>query len=191
MRAGLSIEGPNDQYTVQILVERVLAGLDLDWMYRPHRGYASLERELKDDLVEYEVGGVKLVVVVADNDRSSRNHRKRQLNESMDLHPSLKEVTIIGIAVQALEAWLLADEKAMSTACGRDIRTQPNPETIDDPKNLLRSLVQIKTLSIPHPQLLSKIAHALRIDFVRTKSDSFNIFCDDLLKFKRITTTKS
>ena len=46
----------------------------------------------------------------------------------------------LGVAVHTFDAWMLADEKALSDVLSRVIQCQPAPETIRDPKSICEQL---------------------------------------------------
>ena len=77
------------------------------------------------------------LVFVIDQDDDRR--RREPLDRAQEyLGVSIRRA--FGLAVRSFDAWMIADEQALSKALGRVIQRQPHPETIDDPKTHCRTL---------------------------------------------------
>lgn len=81
------------------------------------------------------------------------------------------------VAVQELEAWLLADEKALSTITGRSVPKIPEPEKISDPKARLRNILSEARIAYT-AEVARKVAAAARRDVLATRCPSFRAFQD-------------
>lgn len=67
-----------------------------------------------------------LAVVLVDEDGDGK--RRAQLERTVE---DLPVTVVVGVAVRELEAWLLADASAVSTATERSIPTLPNVESLE------------------------------------------------------------
>jgi hypothetical protein len=94
--------------------------------------------------------GYDALVLVIDED--GYQDRRRSINQAQNstLFPLQRA---IGIAIQAFDAWMLADEKAISTTLGRPINCQPAPEELSRPKDFFRALHR----DAPHPPSLREV----------------------------------
>lgn len=76
-------------------------------------------------------------MIVIDQDEDP--HRHRQFDDAQD-YAAEPLPRAVGIAVRTFDAWMLADEQAISRAIGKTIQRQPDPETIADAKQRCRQL---------------------------------------------------
>jgi len=79
------------------------------------------------------------------------------------------------VIVQELEAWLLADEEALSLVTGRSQPRILNPETIDDPKARLEKILSDAGI-VYTAEVARKIAAAARADVLSVRCPSFKRF---------------
>lgn len=71
----------------------------------------------------------------------------------------------LGVAIKTFDAWMLADETALSAGLVRQIQPQPDPETLADPKSVCRSLCAAgEEPAARLTELYSAIAQAVRIE---------------------------
>jgi hypothetical protein len=148
MRIRFIGEGPDDvgraDHTgvTQILVRRIIAermGTEPDtsgWVAAPvirlHRP-RGLDEKTRLAMKEAHREGFDAVVVVLDRDGKGSNDegRLKQLrkgreaaSEKVPIHAAL------GVAIETMEAWLLADETALSATLGCVVPQQPEPEKL-------------------------------------------------------------
>lgn len=82
--------------------------------------------------------GYDAVVLVIDQD--DQLDRRRQLSDAQnDLRMSLIP-RAIGVAVVTFDAWMLADEQALSRVLSRTVKRQPDPESTRDAKGVCSAL---------------------------------------------------
>ena len=79
-----------------------------------------------------------IVLLVDEDDQSERIKGFRRAQEQMAPPTTLPRA--LGVAVHTYDAWMLADEKALSDVLSRVIQCQPAPETIRDPKSVCQQL---------------------------------------------------
>jgi hypothetical protein len=160
-------EGPQDvgrgedEYVgvVRTLVERLITecpdSSDEKITFRGRRlgrlhGGKGFKRKARIAINEARRQGYDCVVIVIDRDgRRQKNGRLQALNDGRD--EALRTAyfpTAIGVAIETMEAWLLADERALSECLGRAVDKQPSPEklsgkkgTPEHPKTRLNTLI--------------------------------------------------
>lgn len=81
------------------------------------------------------------------------------------------------VIVEELEAWLLADEKALTTVTGKSQRRIPDPEAIVDPKARLQRILSDASIAYT-PEVARRIAAAIRADVLAARCPSFKKFQD-------------
>ena len=110
--------------------------------------------------------GFDAIILVIDQD--GERSRRHQINKAQDGegfgHPHA-----LGVAIERFNAWMLADEQALSVALGHPVQTQPDPESIKDPK------AQCKTLHDNSPsdralrEVYEIVATETRLDTLRQR----------------------
>ena len=151
------------QGAVRILVKRTLESrferpikdheIETDVLPRVHErspDVTGYERKVELAIREGEVRGCTSVAIVVDRDGSHHKKRLDQLargrERASDL--SLADHTALGLAIETVEAWLLADVKALNEALSLDSPESMTkaPETIygkkgtpDHPKTILQN----------------------------------------------------
>jgi len=187
MHIGLSVEGKTDSRVLREVVSR-LASRPCRFAIRIHRGFADLARGVHQDLSEYRSLNTDLAVVLVDNDRNPHNRRRRDLIPKAKKVGAFYDLTVIGIAVEALESWILCDERILSKLTGKTISAQPSPDSISFPKKHLCQLIQWRTLSRTYSEILHDVAQNASMDLIRRRSPSFKRFSKDFSTvLKRIT----
>lgn len=77
------------------------------------------------------------LVLVIDHDTDDA--RQKQLDKAQD-SPAFGVQRALGAAMHSFDAWILADEAALTSVLRRPINRQRDPETIRDPKAVCRKL---------------------------------------------------
>lgn len=178
MKIGICVEGSNDNNACACLIEKLKDGGEVH--VREHRGYFDLLTKLTQTLEEFHFLGMNMVVVFADNDRNPVNKRYQEL--MLKCNQMRHFPCAVGIAIQAFEAWMLADTRALNTVAGKNIKTTKNPETIKYPKDKLCQLICLSSLGLTKAELLENIVKAMNIDVVRRRCKSFNRFLSEFNK---------
>jgi hypothetical protein len=139
---------------LQALVSRVLPGAVFDWLDVhdlprgnpfPGRGGGHLKLAWKAMLHATRNGFDALVLVT---DADGRHARITEFDEAQQSDRFLVP-RALGIAVEAFDAWILADHQAMSQALVRTVQLQPLPENFTGgkgsdrhPKQVCRALLE-------------------------------------------------
>jgi hypothetical protein len=161
-------DGSERRGAVGVLVRRLLEeklGRELrDWeiecehLPRTHagsEGVSGYPRKVLLAIEEAAARGCTSVVIVVDRDRTEGGSRLAELRAGRDLAETRDEPlaykTALGVAVEMVEAWLLADEQALNEGLGLAPPTHaiPDPEGLDGrrgtdtyPKSIFRTLVR-------------------------------------------------
>ena len=112
--------------------------IDCDRLPRLHHA-RGLEDKTKRAIQEAAVRGCTSVAVVIDRDRTPGNDRLDRLRGGRDelasIGIALANQTAVGVAIEAVEAWLLADEHALNDALDPEPSASgfPEPESLDGP----------------------------------------------------------
>jgi hypothetical protein len=198
---------PEQEGVIQILVRKLLhqemPDINLEFRVRklpikvtkrpsqivkPSRyGYYS---QLSSAIALAEGRWAEAFVVLVDRDEKKYQSRIDELNEAGEFLKGEKKLCAVGMAIEEIEAWLLADERALRTALEDDsIQMPPNPEKLtsrDDssrhnPKGLLGYLMQ-KALEQDIPsdefcRLASRIAQEIDLSRLEKRcTDGFKPF---------------
>jgi Domain of unknown function (DUF4276) len=201
-----AIEGePDRKGAVTILVRRLLEeklGREVkEWemeskpLPRVNRRSPTLsgyEHKVRDAIIDARISGCTAVVVVVDRDGTRPGMRLTALADGR-AHAerdgeALAGKTAIGVAVETVEAWLLADEAALNAALDPDppAVTTPSPEQLDGPartethpKTCLRQLLDRSRREVSWPY--DEIAERVRLDLLAARCpEGFAPFADEV-----------
>lgn len=129
-----------DLPALPILVKRLLGDPD-DVQYdlrlfrrvvhSPGRGHAP-EKKAESVIRYAKQNRFDAIVILFDRDRSSTVKKIKPLQDRRDsIAASVYVPCAIGCAVEAFDAWMIADGKAVDAAGGDASRTHPDPEKLD------------------------------------------------------------
>ena len=76
--------------------------------------------------------GYDAMVLLIDHD--NQRERKQELSKAQDDLRATIIPRAVGVAIITFDAWMLADEKALTLALGAPVQRQPDPETTRDAK---------------------------------------------------------
>jgi hypothetical protein len=82
--------------------------------------------------------GANALILLIDED--GRSERIREISDAQDYHQS-QLARAMGVAIRMFDAWMLADEEALTEVLGYTVNTQPDPETIGHPKQVCADLL--------------------------------------------------
>ena len=103
-----------------------------------------------------------IVLVVDEDGKSQRRDEidKAQASGLASIHRAL------GVAIRKFDAWMLADEQALTGALEITIDRQPDPEGIDDPKTHCQQLLRGNDCTMSQTQLYSRMADLVDLERV-------------------------
>lgn len=118
----------------------------------------------------------KAIVAVSDRDGKENSDRIEGLNEGREYVARSRKPCAVGVAIETIEAWLLADEQALREGLENPaISRQKDPESLtsrdetsaNSPKGCLNQLIdesQEGAASSDYPELYAAIARAIDLD---------------------------
>lgn len=208
-RGAADAKGTGDERrgAVGVLVRRLLEeklGRDLheweiesDVLPRVHarsEDVSGYERKVCLAIREAGIRGCSSVAIVVDRDRTEGGARLaalragRSMAERQGQPLALK--TALGVAIETVEAWLLADEKALNEALAPDppVSTLASPERLNGgphtdkhPKVVFRTIVGRARAGTSTPY--DDVAACVRLDILKQRcSDGFAPFADEIQK---------
>lgn len=110
-----------------------------------------------------ERNGHDAIALVIDEDGDSQ--RQRDLDAAQDdEHWRLPRA--FGVAIRTFDAWILADEQALTNVLGYQVDTQPSPESIHEPKSACENLLERGPSSIPQREMYGRVAQSVNLDLL-------------------------
>ena len=177
MRIGLWVEGETDGAFYPALAARILSGSNIGFEFRVRSGRCikGLKIGLSEILKEFDELRCDNLILCADNHGVSPGERARFSREVAKLVQP--RTSIVAIAIQSLEAWLLADHVSLCRICERPAMSQPSSvEDMPDPKRYLKDHLGI----YPNHDQLRRIACEIDLDRARRTSPSLEAFLHEL-----------
>ncbi len=174
---GLVVEGPYDEAALSELVRKCTSS-EVRVICRPCRSAFQLMKQFPgflEDFRHVDQGfPVDKAIVIRDADRQNPDDliAKMEARITGRIYPFPRKFLVI---VQELEAWLLADEAALSALTGKPQRRILDPEALDDPKERLARILSRARLSYTS-EIARRIANASRADVLAARCPSFEKF---------------
>ena len=129
------------------------------------KGKGYFKRALRWMLEANKRGYDALILVI---DQDNRPERGQELTEAQnDTLVSLRRA--LGVAIRTFDAWMLADEQALTRVLRHTVERQPNPEEIRDPKGVCADLLDDSQVSMSQSELYSAVADAADIDTMEAR----------------------
>jgi hypothetical protein len=98
-------------------------------------------------------------------DEDGDGDRRRFIDQAQD-SPAFPIQRAVGIAIRTFDAWMLADEVALSQVLGQIIPCQPSPEAIPEPKAVFEQLHTNAACAHPIHEAYAQIAHQTRLEIL-------------------------
>lgn len=169
MRILLVSEGKHERGTegrqgaLEILVRRLLnedADISNDRLANPRihahhgKGQGYYKRTLRWMLEAAKQGFDALVLLV---DEDGKPERMSQINEAQSSTLSAIK-RALGIAIRKFDAWILADEEALTTVLGESVSRQPQVERISNPKHTCADLLSRTDQTMTQTEMYARVA---------------------------------
>jgi hypothetical protein len=120
-------------------------------------------------LKEAEKKGVDAIILLIDED--GKRERIEQIQEAQDsLLSQLPRA--MGVAIRMFDAWMLADEKALTEVLDYKINRQTNPETIPNPKQVCEELLTNSQIQIPQREMYARVSCKINIEILCDRCQS-------------------
>ena len=189
MKTLVVVEGPSELGgALQHFVERLSsAELTIDQervsrqeLHAHHgKGKGYFKRALRW-MFEAQKRGYDAVVLLIDQD--DRPERIKEFDDAQD-YGEIGIRRAQGIAIRTIDAWILADEAALSTVLGCSVDRQRNPETISDPKSICRALRDESGTDIRLSEMYSAVAATADVAILAKRCPKgFSPFADRVRK---------
>lgn len=179
---GLIVEGSYDEAALSEMVRRCLSS-NVQVVPRQCGNAIQLMRKFPGFLNEFEHVNagrpVDKALVVRDADHKNLNTLIARMEEKIR-ERTYHFPTKLLIAVEELEAWLLADEKALAAVTGKPQRRLQNTELIFDPKAELNKIL-FNAGIVYTAEVARKIASSVSPNILAARCPSFKRFQDALL----------
>ena len=170
MRVLLVSEGTHEEAgALEAIVRRVVPKIDqCQWarvsdrrfQVQPGKGGGLYKRTLQWILEARRRGFDALVLVI---DEDGHRERVRDLDQAQaELERTYHLPRAVGLAIRSFDAWMLADETALSAVLQCSIQRQPSPEDNRDPKGSCQDLRDSSPTGIALRDLYANVA--LRVD---------------------------
>lgn len=174
---GVVVEGIYDEAVLKELIQKCIAN-GVEVIGRPCGSRDKLLKMFPGILEEfrYVKGGTHvdkaIVIRDADNKSPAELIKKMETKVSNRSYPFHRKLLV---AVQKLEAWLLADENAISAITGKKVARVQNPEDLSDPKERLNRLLSAAKISYT-AEVARKIAASAKVETIESRCPSFKKF---------------
>lgn len=175
MKVLLVSEGKHESGgSLAALVERLLAGpCEFDWRrmsdntLHVHQGTGPrLRKRAAAWIAQAERDGYDAIVLVVDQD--GKLERGKQLEDAQgDANLSLPRA--LGIAIRTFDAWILADETALSMVLQFTVPTQSDPESNPAPKADCAKLLKQSCEVIGQAEMYAKVAQVARLEVLERR----------------------
>jgi hypothetical protein len=114
-------------------------------------------------LKEAEKKGADALILLIDED--GIRERIGQIQEAQDsLLSQLPRA--MGVAIRMFDAWMLADEKALTEVLGNNVNRQTNPETIGNPKQVCAKLLADSQIQISQSEMYASVSSRINIEIL-------------------------
>ncbi len=136
---------------------------------RVHGGKGYKKKALRWLLRAHNEGYDALILLI---DKDGKKERVREIREAQD-HNSLSDLPrAMGVPIRSFDAWMLADEKALTEVLGHNVNRQPAPETIRDPKQTCRDLLANSNREISQSKMYVEVSVKIDIDILCARCPS-------------------
>jgi hypothetical protein len=117
-------------------------------------------------------------------DQDGQKNRREEIRKAQEFwHQGKLELSrlprAMGVAVQMFDAWMLADEKALTEVLGYTVAKQRDPESIREPKKACRKLLDNCANKMAQREMYAGIALRLDLDVLSSRcSKGFKPFAE-------------
>ena len=101
-------------------------------------------------------------------DEDGQPERIAQFNDAQ-AHNLYSLPRALGVAIRSFDAWMLADEKALTCVLGCQIDKQSDPETIRNPKQRCADLLEESPNRIAQSEMYAKVCECVDLDVLSAR----------------------
>lgn len=117
-------------------------------------------------LLEARKRGYDGIVLVIDEDGQAE--RVKEIADAQNYASSELRRTF-GVAIRTFDAWMLANEQALTAALGCPIQRQPTPEDVKDPKQACKDLRDACEADLSQTQMYVRIAELVELSLLEER----------------------
>jgi hypothetical protein len=118
-------------------------------------------------MLEAAKRGFDAIVLVVDQDGAAE--RRRDIDDAQE-SPIASIRRALGVAIRRFDAWLLADEQALSGVLGMTVQRQPQIERIRDPKKTCKGLREASQRPMTQTEMYEGVAGQADLDILSERS---------------------
>lgn len=176
---GLVVEGHYDEVALSELMQKCVS-IRMHMVGRPCGPKGDLMKRFPGFLEEFRYrSDINKALVIRDCGNKDPGELLNQMRSKIANRSYPFPVKLL-VIVKELEAWLLADENAISTVTGRTVSPARNPERLTDPKERLKNILSDAGTSYT-AEVARKIAAVANIDTIESRCPNFKPFREAVL----------
>lgn len=169
MKALIVCEGRHESGGALAVLVRRLAGPGLEYatdrvsradIHAHHGKGGGYKKRAIRWLLEAQKRGFDALIFLIDQDH--RPERRQQIDDAQEQELGAAR-RALGVAVKTFDAWMLADEKALTRVLNCPVLRQPSPETIDDPKKVCADLLSTGGGNMNQSEMYAALMEAIDI----------------------------
>jgi hypothetical protein len=136
---------------------------------RVHGGKGYFKKAL-GWILQAEKEGYDALILLMDED--DKKKRVQEIREAQD-HNTLSDLPrALGVPIRSFDAWMLADEKALTEVLGYTVNRQPDPETTGHPKKVCQGLLDKSDKQMRQREMYSLVSCEIDIDILCDRCQS-------------------
>jgi len=118
-------------------------------------------------ILHAQKNGYDALILLVDED--GQKDRVKQIRDAQDNMTLSRLSRALGVAIRTFDAWMLADEKALTDVLGYQVNAQPNPETIKNPKMLCKELLERTRESLSQRDMYARLTEGIDLDLLEKR----------------------
>jgi hypothetical protein len=179
---GLIVEGNYDKQIIQPLIQKILLRKH-NCICRVTFGNPRLLQKYPGFLEEFKYKMVNKAIIIKDTDLKPAEKLLQQM-KSKKPNRDYPFPIYFCVVKKEIEAWLLADEQAISKVVGKQVpRIKGNLEDINDPKGRLQRILSKANINYTE-KIAGKIALEADINIIEHRCSYFKIFRESVINHK-------
>lgn len=183
MKIALLVEGPSDEKTLRILVQKIL-GEPISIVTRVMKGRGNLLNERKVITVILnnilpDHPEVSKIIVCVDSECTPEDEARKEAEVIEKIVNSGMKYPVHYISViHAIEGWLLADAEAIQEYLGQraDVKISPSDTQDCNPKRIMKNVFRKNGKQFLPTRDNPQIAEEINIDKIVRNNESFALF---------------
>jgi hypothetical protein len=112
------------------------------------------------------------LILLVDQDKPEYR-RSEQVREAQEYcNPKIPAFNLpraMGVAIRTFDAWMLADERALTEVLGCVVPRQPDPETVRDPKGICAGLLANGQNQMAQREMYAEVACRIDVDILSSR----------------------